>query len=444
MKVQNEELFFLKYEADCSKKMIYAPLRSYLALAKNEIIDAIKSNETSTIKEQFINMLSKRPLLNMNEILNNLHNTNPELSLAITDNCNLRCLYCHASAGEPHKLQTMSYEMIDAILKKYFEFIDDTETIRVSFNGGGEPTYDFKKLAFAVDKIKEHSEKKGINCKISMASNGVYNNRVRKFIVKEFSDVSLSFDGPAHIQNLHRPTANGKGSFPQVFETAKYFYKEDFNFAFRATVSDYSMEYLEEMMDFFAGNFPNKSIGLENLNPFGRGKYCSEVVAPDKTKFAERIIDILKYTRDMPIVVLNSATTDYDILRPVFCTNVGIPSWTVDVNGVIYACHRDGAPDDFVFGKYDINTNVLYLDTDKIDRIRKMTVFNYEECTDCFCKYQCSGDCPDRRLTDKLDCEATKKIGLEILNHKLTNNKHFKYENTLSSRNRKRREGVNP
>ena len=439
MILQNEELFFLDYEEDRSKKIIYAPLRSYLALAKADVIDKIKSNDNSTIREQFFSMLRRKPLFDMQKVLDDLHAANPELSLAITDNCNLRCVYCHASAGEPHKLKTMSYKMIDAILNRYFNFINDTETVRISFNGGGEPTYNFKKLAYAVKKTKKLAAQKGIRCLISMATNGVYGDNVRQFIVDEFSEVSLSFDGPEHIHNLHRPTENGKGSFSRVYDTAKYFDDAGFSFAFRATVSDYSIDYLEDIMDFFAKNFPNRSIGLENLNPFGRGKNCEVVGPPDKKKFSERIVDLLKYTRDKPIIILNSATTEYDLIRPVFCTSIGIPSWTVDVNGVIHACNRDDAPEEFELGKYDVESDTLVLDKAKIEKIRKMIVSNYEECTDCFAKYHCSGDCADRRLTDKLDCEATQRIGLNILNNKLSNNKNQRYANSISSPGNTRR-----
>ncbi len=443
MIIDKEELFFLTFEEDLSKKIIYAPLRSYLALAKNDVIEKIKSREDSTIKQQFLDMLIKRPLLDMNGIIDNLHKTNPELSLAITDNCNLRCIYCHASAGESHKLVTMSYKMIEAIIKKYFEFINDTETVQISFNGGGEPTFDFKKLEFAVSKVKEYASKRNIKFKLSMATNGVYNDHVRKFIVKEFYDVSLSFDGPAHIQNLHRPMKNGEESFSKVYETAEFFRNSNFNYAFRATVSDYSINFLDQTIDFFAENFPNRSIGLENLNPFGRGKICVQVKPPDKKVFSDKIVHLLNYIKGKPISIINSATTDYDLIRPVFCTNVGIPSWTVDVNGIIYACHRDGAPEDFVFGKYDINSDELILDSKKIESIRNMVVFNYSECSDCFCKYHCSGDCPDRRLTDKLNCTSTQNIGLNILNNKITNNnKNSKYANTFSSRNNQRSEDI--
>jgi uncharacterized protein len=213
---------------------------------------------------------------------------------------------------------------------------------------------------------------------------------------------------------------SGKESFSKVFGTAKYFNESKINFAFRATVTDYSVDYLEEIVDFFVEHFPNKSIAFENLNPFGRGRTCNKVKSVDKLKFGERIIDILSYAKNKPIKIINSATTDYDLLRPVFCTNIGIPSWTVDVNGSIFACHRDDGPDDFKYGIYDVETNSILFDDRKIEKIRKMNVLNYKECNDCFCKYHCAGDCPDRRLTDKLNCSSTKQIGINIINEKFS------------------------
>lgn len=439
MIIDNEEIFILDYLSDSNKKIVYAPLRSYLALVREEAALEIYSGSPSHIKDQIISRIKSKGFLNMQTIIDELQNTNPELSIAITDNCNLRCIYCHASAGDKGKQKTMSYRLIDAIINKYFETIKQTNTVQISFNGGGEPTYNFNKLKYAVNKIKEISALKGVDYKLSMATNGFYGDKIRKFIVDEFFEVSLSFDGPEHIQNLHRPLPNGNGSFTKVFDTAIFFRNAGFNMAFRATVSDYSIKYLEEIVDFFAMHFPGTSLGLENLNPFGRGAYCEAVKPPDKNEFSRGIIHLLNYIKDKPISIINSATTDFDIIRPVFCTNVGIPSWTVDVNGVIYACHRDGAPDEFVFGKYDLENDRLTLDSKKIESIRSMVVFNYEECKDCFCKYHCAGDCPDRRLMDKLDCNSTQQIGIKILNDKLNNEKNLQYGNTFSSSRNQRR-----
>ena len=71
--------------------------------------------------------------------------------------------------------------------------------------------------------------------------------------------------------------------------------------------------------------------------------------------------------------------------------------------------------------KFDFDANKVVLEKDKIAVIRKMSVVNYPECQDCFCKYHCAGDCPDRRLTDKLDCDSIREIGAYFLNNKINN-----------------------
>jgi radical SAM protein with 4Fe4S-binding SPASM domain len=436
MIIENEEIFIIDYSEDESKKIIYAPLRSYLALANQNIVDTLVSSSESEIKEDFFQNLKDRPVIEMQNILHNLHTANPELSLAITDNCNLRCVYCHASAGEAHKQNTMSYEMIDAIMTKYFDYIKPSKYVKISFDGGGEPTYNFRALEYAINKAKQLATERNTKCQFSMASNGYYGENVRKFITNEFSHISLSFDGPEFIHNLHRPTSNGEGSFSTVFDTAKYFYNNGLSFAFRATISDQSLNYLEAIIDFFADNFPNKSIGLEHLNLLGRANSCLNVLPPNKKEFTKRLVDLIKYSKGKAISILNSASTEYDIIRPVFCSNVGIPNWTVNINGEILACVRDNVPDEFVFGKYDFQSNTLLLDDSKIEKLRKMVVLNYKECKDCFCKYHCAGDCPDRRMTDKLDCESIKQIGSLILNNKI-NNKEVQHAYSISSPNSK-------
>jgi radical SAM protein with 4Fe4S-binding SPASM domain len=418
--IENEELFFLDYLQDESKKVIYAPLRSYLALAKSEVTNAIQYDGNSNVRLSFINRLKEKPLINVHKIIDDLHTSNPELSLAITDNCNLRCVYCYIDAGEKHKRATMPRSMIDAVLEQYFSVLKPTERIRISFAGGGEPTHNFKNLVYAVNKAKELAAKQGSKCNFSMATNGCYGDEIRDFIINEFQGISLSFDGPELIQNMHRPKANGKGSFSTVYETAKYFYNSKLNFAFRLTVSNYSVNHLKDIIDFFSEHFPSKAVGMELLNLYGRAKRSENITQPDKEQFKEKLVEILEYAKKKSVIMSNSASTEYDYVRPVFCSSVGIPNWTVSVQGDVLACTRDEFREEFTFGKYDAQIQQLSIDEYKVAELRQMIVLNYEECKDCFCKYHCAGDCSDRRLSSEgLDCKAIREIGLHVLNSKL-------------------------
>jgi uncharacterized protein len=419
MKIDGEEIFFVEYLGDDSKVILYAPLRSYMALVKKELMNILIADETNEQKTIFLNKLKDRKVINVEKIIDEIHDSMPELSLALTDNCNLRCEYCHASAGDPHKLRTMPRELVETVINSYFERLPkNSDKVFIHFAGAGEPTYDFNLLKYCVEKCKNLSNSLNKSVSFRLATNGVFGTEIQAFLIENFDNISLSFDGPDFIQNVHRPLKNGQGSFDYVFKTAQYFYANNAKFAIRSTVSQYSLPYLKQVIDFFNNNFPGISVGLETLLLSGRAKK-STLHPPDKKEFGDKLIEILKYSENKSIRITNSASSEYDTVRPVFCSSVGIPNWTVMVDGRIYCCAKDEAPDIFNFGRFNFENNTIELDDKKIDAIKKMNVLNYEECVDCFCKYQCSGDCPDRRLTDRLNCESIRKIGVHVLNTKI-------------------------
>jgi len=416
----NEEVFFVDYDADPGKTILYAPLRSYMGLMSKTNMVAFLTDEGSDVRSHILKTLVSRPLIDVNRILNDLRHLTPELAIPITDNCNLRCPYCHSSAGEEHKTQTMTKAIIDAVLNSYFDQVsDNTEKVKITFIGGGEPTYKFDKLNYAIRKARDIASQRNIKCIFTMATNGCYSQKVREFIVGHFSEVSLSFDGPAHIQNLHRPFKSGKTSFKYVFETARYFYQMQFPFALRATVSEYSLAYLPEIVDFFKQHFPGVHVGLEPLIPVGRGLNNTQLRPPAAKAFGDMLIKVFEYADKESVDIVNSASSEYDIVRPVFCSAVGVPNWTIQMNGDIVCCSRDGAPDEFTFGHLDFVHGKVAIDKAKLDNITRMNVLNYDECKDCFAKYHCAGDCPDRRASNKSDCDSIRKIGKHILNKKM-------------------------
>lgn len=420
MYISNEEVFVVDYNNDPEKKILYAPLRSYMALISTKHIETFLRDSASAVRAQIMKRIISRPLIDLNKMLIELRTVTQELSIPITDNCNLHCSYCHASAGEADRTETMNKPMIDVILKCYFKEISpNTKSVKLNFTGGGEPTYKFATLSYAIRRATEVAAQHNITCAFTMATNGCYGQKIREYVINNFSEVSLSFDGPALIQNLHRPLANGQPSFDCVYETAKQFYKARFPFAIRATVSDYSLNYLTDIIDFFEQNFPDINLGLEPLVLVGRATKDTRLKPPDATRFGDELVRIFKYAETKRIQITNSASSEYNLVRAVFCSGVGIPNWTVLMNGDIVCCSRDGAPKEFTFGHLNFGESKIVIDEAKLNNIRNMNVFSYEECKDCFAKYHCAGDCPDRRVAGKSDCKSLRNIGQYILNKKI-------------------------
>jgi uncharacterized protein len=425
MILDDEEVFFVDYEDDKTKKMVYVPLRSYLALVPATSVTQLLGQTTSPSARAFIARLKQRPLISVKQTLDELHRCTPQLTIALTEDCNLRCQYCYAAAGDPRHKASMSKRLISKVVAKYFntQHFRENEPVEITFMGGGEPTFRFDLLKHAVSDCRRCAKAVGVSCTFSIATNGHYGQTIRQFLAANFSNISLSLDGPAFIQDVHRPTPNGSGSFDVVFETAQHLYKAGAAMAFRATVTSHSVHHVRDIVDFFASHFPNTSLGFEVFIPHGRGAYCTAVRPPHSDQFAQALLDALVYGKQKRYAVTNAAASEYHIVRAAFCSAVAVPNWTVTVDGVITCCAREGAPDQFSFGFYDEQQDRIVLDDKKIADLRALNVLNYEACADCFCKYNCAGDCPDRRLEGsyQTDCDSIRQVGAYTLAQKLAN-----------------------
>jgi uncharacterized protein len=52
----------------------------------------------------------------------------------------------------------------------------------------------------------------------------------------------------------------------------------------------------------------------------------------------------------------------------------------------------------FFYGRYDPKTRTFVLDRDRRERLFGLSVLEKPECSDCFCKWHCAGDCPAKAL----------------------------------------------
>lgn len=426
MIVNDEEIFVVEYFKDRTKKLVYAPLRTCLFLVSNETAKVLLSKDNSPEEAKITAYLKTKKFIDIKKLHDVMTKAVPYLSISLTEDCNLKCIYCHANAGAPQNTSKTSIEKITQIIPYYFSYLDehypDCNQIQLSFMGGGEPTRCPRLMKYAVLLAKEESSKRGIKLVITTATNGCFSKRMADYIISEFSHISLSFDGPEFIQNTHRPFKNGKGSFDTVYNTTKYFQKHNFSFALRATLSTMSLEHYKDVVNFFATEFPGSFVGFEPLNSLGRGCECS--IVPSSKEFAEGMMKICEYAEDKNIHIRNANLGKFYLLRTVFCNAVAAPSFTVVPNGEIWACTRENAPDIFRYGHFDFKKRTVEIDSKRLKKLKEVNVFNFPECRNCLCKYHCAGDCPDNRFSDLLKCKATKQLGVQILN-KLINSQNI-------------------
>lgn len=216
----------------------------------------------------------------------------------------------------------------------------------------------------------------------------------------------MSLDGPQEIHDENRYTPAGKGSFSTVFETAKFFFRENFPFGIRATISQKGVGGMLNTFEFFQENFPGITVAFEPLIPMGRGFDHPELI-PNATDFVNGYCEILNKHGKNNIAY---SGVSFKKLRNTFCGPVAGPQFNVEIDGLVHGCSRIGSSKKFIYGKYNLESQNFDVDSEKIRHMSEICVDSFSECDYCFARYHCAGDCHDFREMGYNRCDANQKI----------------------------------
>lgn len=127
--------------------------------------------------------------------------------LAITNQCNERCLYCQANGGASAAKMDLN------TARKIVERISETPACSVSIEfQGGEPLTNLPVIKEVVAYSKECLKNKSVE--YSLVSNlSLVNDEIADFIADNGINVSTSLDGPQWLHEFNRPCAIPGGSF---------------------------------------------------------------------------------------------------------------------------------------------------------------------------------------------------------------------------------------
>lgn len=400
-----KDIFILENLNNKESRLVYAPLRDYV----EEI--SMNYDEAELVGHyERINQKSVQKVIDYK-------NVQPGLSLALTERCNLKCLYCYADGGQKHKNHTVSKEQLHKVISAYYEHLNNKSIgeSRISFNGGCETTCAFKELKYAIALSDSLAERNNIKVRYSMATNGFFNDEICNFIRDHFYRISFSFDGPAFVQNYHRPSSSGANSFDRVMKNAKRLYEMKMQMTFHVVVSKFNIDYLKETLAFFENSFPNTHVVLAKMDATNS---LTLVTPPENSDFTEKIMVLKKETFN-----LNWSTTEeilFGRLRRRHCDSIAIPNWFVTTRGRINACMRDthSLRPFFDIGYYDKLTDQMTFDDFKLKLLKKYNIDDQRMCKNCFARYLCGGGCPYLVESNDLKCQTIQEQALVYINDK--------------------------
>lgn len=147
-----------------------------------------------------------------------------QLTLQITQNCNLRCSYCAYSKFDNlgqrnHSNKEMTIETAKKAVDFLLEHSYDSERIVIGFYGG-EPLLRFDFIKEIVSYAKENFVGKELS--FSLTTNAtLLTEEIMEYSINNNIDILMSLDGPEEIHDLNRKFVDGTGSFTKILSNLR-------------------------------------------------------------------------------------------------------------------------------------------------------------------------------------------------------------------------------
>ncbi|NMB78639.1 MAG: radical SAM protein [Methanomicrobiales archaeon] len=152
-----------------------------------------------------------------------------QLTLSVTENCNLACRYCCYSDEYPntrtpsHKM--MNFETARTAIDYYASLLEEGKRFNpqrrpsVGFYGG-EPLLNFQLIKQCVSYFKETYPE--IDALFTMTTNGTLLDREKcEFLMAHDFSIAISLDGPEAEHNRNRVYHDGSGTFADVIKNIR-------------------------------------------------------------------------------------------------------------------------------------------------------------------------------------------------------------------------------
>lgn len=218
-----------------------------------------------------------------------------QLTLQVTQGCNLKCEYCAYSGNyfnREHTNRAMAFETAKKAIDYFISHSRDSSHFAISFYGG-EPLLEFELIKKCVAYADKRSEGRKIS--YNFTTNGTLLTEEKiKFVVDHNFSILVSLDGPQEVHDRHRIFAGtSAGSFQKMSDNVKMLRRKypDFfakNISFNTVLDP---EYpLKEICDFTMNdqNFKSSKILSSTI---------SNVQTKEKVRYSDQFLEEYEYEK---------------------------------------------------------------------------------------------------------------------------------------------------
>ena len=363
---------------------------------------------------------------------------NPEcLTLYMNNECNLRCVYCHSDPAQVSSDRLDLATIIAAAELVAENCRDSGLPLYIVFHGGGEPTLHRERVESAMSHVEAVARKYGVELFRYVATNGFMSEEKAVWLGKLFDLIGLSCDGPADIHDRQRIRWDGQGTLHVLERTARILREEGCRLHARTTITRASVRCQAKVADYICRQLTPEEIHFEPVYLGGRTHAASGLDSRYADEFVTHFLEARAVARGYGVDLLTSGSRPGALHGPycnVFRNVINlVPEDQSGGEGaaVASACfkltdaaqiHQRGAS----IGTLDRETGRFRIDHHRVQALCERLDAALPECVNCFNRFHCARECPDRCPLDDNDdgaeartpgfrCKAQKAIALALL-----------------------------
>ncbi|MDW7650928.1 MAG: nif11-like peptide radical SAM maturase [Bacillota bacterium] len=325
------------------------------------------------------------------------------ISLFITQNCNMRCTYCYGDGGGYGSSGNMELETARRSVDWLIEHSGEIKKVGISFFGG-EPFLNFPLMKQVVVYAQKRSEEIGKEFEFSVTTNASMLDKKKIAFLKENKVIPLvSFDGSKKIQDAQRLFKNGRGSYDVVVPKIRQLLQVFPETTARATLvgltdpveviralheigfsSTHITVVSQSLFDFAHDKKKNlrNNHGMEQMMEVEAEELLKNVKCQNTQSLKKQKINGLLITRLGEF--LNKQ-------KKYFGCGAGRKFVGISTVGDVFLCHRFVGMDSYRLG--NIFDRGLARDV-----YQKSLIKVSKKCNTCFAKYICGGGCYHENL----------------------------------------------
>lgn len=318
------------------------------------------------------------------------------LSLAISQKCNLGCVYCYAQEGgfgAPTTL--MSQETAFAAVDRLLDGAGPGDTVQLSFLGG-EPLANRLVIRAATEYAASRAAAQQVKISLAITTNGtMLTPEDGEFFERHGFAVTVSLDGIGETHDRLRPSKDGRPSYHRILERVRPLLKlqRAMQVSARATVTPANLQLRETLDEFIDLGFHSVGFSPMLASPTGHGEMgrsdlelmLVEMVCCG-TAFERAICEGRRYPFQNMVNAMREIHAGSH--RPLPC-GAGAGYLGVGADGALSACHRFVNDPAGAMGSLDRGVD----DAGRAAWMHERQVDRQEPCRACWARYLCGGGC---------------------------------------------------